>query len=102
MSVGSRRAGASAVAIALALALPQGQTRRPETGTGLIVGQVLDGGSGKPVSGAIVALVLAVVAVGAGASMGVSLLVVAVAPLVVIVGYETVGHRHQAAALESV
>jgi low temperature requirement protein LtrA len=50
-------------------------------------------------AGAIVALVLAVVAVGAGASMGWSLLVVALAPLVVIVGYETVGHRHQAAAL---
>ncbi len=50
-------------------------------------------------AGSIVALVLAVVAVAAGASMGVSLLVVAMAPLVVIVGYETVGHRHQAAAL---
>ncbi len=50
-------------------------------------------------AGSIAALVLAVVVVAAGASMGVSLLVVAVAPLVVIVGFETVGHRHQAAAL---
>ena len=49
--------------------------------------------------GSIVALVLAVLATQAGASLGVSLLIVAAAPLVVIVGYETKGHRHQAAAL---
>lgn len=34
-----------------------------------------------------------------GASIGVSLLIVAASPLVVIVGYETVGYRRQAAAL---
>lgn len=50
-------------------------------------------------AGSIVMLVAAVLAVGAGASLGVALLVVAAAPLVVIIGYETVGHRHQATAL---
>lgn len=49
--------------------------------------------------GAVAALVLAVVVTGAGVSLGVSLLIVAAAPLVVIIGYETTGHRHQAAAL---
>jgi low temperature requirement protein LtrA len=49
-------------------------------------------------AGAIVVVVAAVVT-SAGTSLGVSLLVVAAAPLVVIVGYETTGHRHQAAAL---
>jgi low temperature requirement protein LtrA len=50
--------------------------------------------------GSILALVLAVVAVMAGASIGVGIVITAFSPLVVIVGYETVGHRHQAAALE--
>ena len=49
--------------------------------------------------GSILALVLAVVAVSAGASFGVGLLISAASPFVVVVGYETVGHRHQAAAL---
>ncbi|MGI9823287.1 low temperature requirement protein A [Agromyces sp. Marseille-Q5079] len=49
--------------------------------------------------GSLVALVLAVVAVAAGASFGVGLLITAASPFVVVVGYETVGHRHQAAAL---
>jgi low temperature requirement protein LtrA len=52
-------------------------------------------------AGAIVALVVAVLVCQAGASLGVSLLIVAAAPLVVIIGYETTGHRHQAAALAS-
>jgi hypothetical protein len=50
--------------------------------------------------GSILALVLAVVAVAAGASFGVGILLTALSPVVVIVGYETIGHRHQAAALE--
>ncbi|GAA1841782.1 low temperature requirement protein A [Agromyces salentinus] len=50
--------------------------------------------------GSLVALALAVVAVAAGASFGVGLLITAASPFVVVVGYETVGHRHQAAALE--
>lgn len=50
--------------------------------------------------GSMVVLVLAVVAVAAGASFGVGILITAASPVVVVVGYETVGHRHQAAALE--
>ncbi len=37
--------------------------------------------------------------VAAGASFGVGILITAASPFVVVVGYETVGHRHQAAAL---
>lgn len=50
--------------------------------------------------GSMLALVLAVAAVAAGASFGIGILLTAVSPFVVVVGYETVGHRHQAAALE--
>jgi low temperature requirement protein LtrA len=50
--------------------------------------------------GSIAVLVLAVAAVAAGASFGVGILITAASPFVVVVGYETVGHRHQAAALE--
>ncbi len=50
--------------------------------------------------GSAAMLVLAVVAVQAGASFGVGILITAASPFVVVVGYETVGHRHQAAALE--
>ncbi|MCD2443896.1 low temperature requirement protein A [Agromyces sp. SYSU K20354] len=50
--------------------------------------------------GSIVMLVIAVWAVAAGASMGTGIVLAALSPVVVIVGYETVGHRHQAAALE--
>lgn len=49
--------------------------------------------------GAIAALVAAVWASNAGASLGVSLMIAAVSPLVVIIGYETMGYRHQAAVL---
>ncbi|MGY3127468.1 low temperature requirement protein LtrA [Agrococcus sp. UYP33] len=47
----------------------------------------------------VATLVAAVLAVVAGASMGTGIVLTACAPLVVIVGYEAVGHRHQAAAL---
>jgi low temperature requirement protein LtrA len=50
--------------------------------------------------GSVVVLALAVVAVMAGASFGVGILITAASPFVVVVGYETVGHRHQAVALE--
>jgi hypothetical protein len=50
--------------------------------------------------GSIAMLVIAVWAVWAGASMGTGIVLTALSPVVVIVGYETVGHRHQAAALE--
>ncbi|HEX6955016.1 MAG TPA: low temperature requirement protein A, partial [Agromyces sp.] len=50
--------------------------------------------------GSLVPLVAAVWAVAAGASMGTGIVIAALSPVVVVVGYETVGHRHQAAALE--
>ncbi|MFC3491449.1 low temperature requirement protein A [Glycomyces rhizosphaerae] len=50
--------------------------------------------------GAMLALAASAIAVAAGATVGVGIAIAACAPLVVIVGYETVGHRHQSAALE--
>ncbi len=44
-------------------------------------------------------LVLAVVLAGTGVSMAWCLVVVGLAPVVTVVGYETVGHRHQEEAL---
>ncbi|RXZ46486.1 low temperature requirement protein A [Agromyces fucosus] len=49
--------------------------------------------------GSLLVLVAAVAAVAAGATFGVGILITAAAPFVVVVGYETVGHRHQSAAL---
>ena len=51
-------------------------------------------------AGSILMLVIAVGAVAYGASMGVGIVLTALSPVIVIVGYETVGHRHQAAALD--
>jgi len=48
----------------------------------------------------VAVLVLSVIAIQAGLSIGGSLLIVAASPLVIVVGYETVGYRHQAAVLE--
>ena len=45
-------------------------------------------------------LVLSVVLAAAGVDMTVCLLVLTLAPFVTVVGYETLGHRHIAAALE--
>ena len=50
-------------------------------------------------AGAVVALAASVAAVAAGATMGTGIVIAACSPLVVILGYETVGHRHQADAL---
>jgi low temperature requirement protein LtrA len=50
--------------------------------------------------GAVAVLAVAVAAVSAGLSIGGALLIVAASPLVIVVGYETVGWRHQAAVLE--
>jgi low temperature requirement protein LtrA len=50
--------------------------------------------------GCLLALVLAVVAVVAGATLGVGIVITALSPIVVIVGYETVGLRRQVAILE--
>jgi hypothetical protein len=49
---------------------------------------------------AVATLALSVVAVQAGLSIGGSLLIVAASPIVIVVGFETVGHRHLAAVLE--
>lgn len=51
-------------------------------------------------AGSILMLVIAVGAVAFGASMGVGIVLTAFSPVIVIVGYETIGHRHQAAALD--
>lgn len=50
--------------------------------------------------GALAALALSVAAVAFGATVGTGILIAACAPVVVIVGYETVGFRHQADAVE--
>lgn len=50
--------------------------------------------------GSLVPLVAAVWVVAAGASMGTGIVIAALSPVVVVIGYETLGHRHQAAALE--
>lgn len=49
--------------------------------------------------GATVILVIAIAVAGAGAPLSVWLSLVVLAPVVVIVGYETIGHRHQEARL---
>jgi low temperature requirement protein LtrA len=49
---------------------------------------------------ALAILVVSVIVAGAGAPLTVWLSLVVLAPVVVIVGYETVGHRHQQARLD--
>ncbi|MFB7842522.1 low temperature requirement protein A [Microbacterium sp. NPDC056052] len=49
--------------------------------------------------GAMAALAAAVAVVASGASLAVGIAVTVLSPVVVIVGYETLGHRHQAAAV---
>lgn len=48
----------------------------------------------------LVVLVVAVALAAAGAALSVCLLVVMLAPFVTVVGYETVGHRHQRRMLD--
>ncbi|NQX26462.1 low temperature requirement protein A [Microbacteriaceae bacterium VKM Ac-2854] len=50
--------------------------------------------------GTLALLAAGVVAAALGAPIGVCLILVTLAPFVVVVGYETVGHRHEAAVLE--
>lgn len=50
--------------------------------------------------GAAVVLAIAVAMAAGGVSIGWCLLVITLAPAVIVVGYELVGHRHQAASLE--
>ena len=49
--------------------------------------------------GTVIVLVLAVLAAVWGAPLGVSLILITLAPFVTVVGYETVGHKHEAAML---
>lgn len=49
--------------------------------------------------GSLVPLAVAVWVVAAGASIGTGIVLAALSPVVVVVGYETIGHRHQAEAL---
>ncbi len=58
-----------------------------------LVGEI-DPWHGLLVAGAVVALGVAVLLAAAGAGFGLCLLVVMLAPAVIVVGYETVGHRH--------
>jgi low temperature requirement protein LtrA len=51
-------------------------------------------------AGTAALVVLSIVLAAAGVAVPVCLIVLALAPVVTIVGYETVGHRHVAAALE--
>jgi low temperature requirement protein LtrA len=48
----------------------------------------------------VLAIAAAVVAVGLGASVTVGIAILVLSPLIVIVGYETVGHRHELMLLE--
>lgn len=50
-------------------------------------------------AGTVVVLVAAVWLAATGGSLGLSLMLVTLSPAVVVVGYETLGYRHQAAAL---
>jgi hypothetical protein len=52
------------------------------------------------VAGTTVVLILSVVLAAAGVNMPLCLVVLALAPVVTVVGYETLGHRHVADALE--
>jgi len=45
-------------------------------------------------------IVLSVALAATGVSMAVCLIVLMLAPIVTVVGYETVGHRHMAQAME--
>jgi hypothetical protein len=44
--------------------------------------------------------VLALAVTAAGASIGIGLIIVMLAPAVIVVGYETIGHRHEARVME--
>jgi hypothetical protein len=50
-------------------------------------------------AGTVVLLALAITLAAFGASLGLCLILVTLAPAVIVVGYETIGWRHQAARL---
>lgn len=54
------------------------------------------------VAGTVVLLVVAVVLAVAGAPIGVCLVIVTLSPAVIVVGYETLGYRHQTDVLQRV
>ncbi len=49
--------------------------------------------------GTVLLLAAAVVVAGAGGSIGTWLILITLSPAVVVVGFETIGHRHEAVAL---
>ncbi|MFB2554431.1 low temperature requirement protein A [Herbiconiux liangxiaofengii] len=51
------------------------------------------------IAGTVALLVAAVLAAVAGASMGTCLVIITLAPFVVVVGYELLGHKHESVAL---
>lgn len=51
-------------------------------------------------AGTAAVLAAAIVAAGAGVDMAICLVILTLAPVVTVIGFETVGHRHQADALE--
>jgi low temperature requirement protein LtrA len=52
------------------------------------------------VAGVVAVLVAASLVAASGGSLGICLLLVTLSPIIVVVGYETIGHRHEAAVLE--
>jgi hypothetical protein len=52
------------------------------------------------VAGVIAMLAAAVIVAASGGSLGICLVLVTLSPIIVVVGYETIGHRHEAAVLE--
>jgi low temperature requirement protein LtrA len=51
------------------------------------------------IAGTVALLVASVLAASAGASLGLCLMLITLSPFVVVVGYETIGHKHEAAVL---
>jgi low temperature requirement protein LtrA len=51
------------------------------------------------IAGTVVVLVLAVLAAAWGAPLSVTLILITLAPFVTVIGYETIGHRHEAVTL---
>jgi low temperature requirement protein LtrA len=52
--------------------------------------------------GTVLMLVFAIALAAAGASLGICLVIITLSPAVVVVGYEVLGHKHQAAVLERI
>ena len=48
----------------------------------------------------VAVLAAAVIVAASGGSLGVCLILVTLSPIIVVIGYETIGHRHEAAVLD--